>query len=99
MKHRNWPSIGDLIALIMLKILLKTMKKGQGVATKIPPPAFLMFPKAALPKSDLVLENKRIIYRCGQCNQKFILRSDIKLNQKTVMMWMGEVKGHKCHVG
>ena len=86
----------------MLKIMLKMMKKEKKemIPQKhTPPPAFLVFPKLSAhpPKDDLLLENKRIMYGCGGCGHKFVLKSDVNLTQSTVAEWMGEVRSHNCH--
>ena len=91
-------SIGNIITTIMLKIMLKMMKKGTIPKKYAPPPSFLIFPKTPEPQSDLFLERKRVVYKCGKCKHKFVLKSDINLDQKIVAQWMSEVRSHKCHV-
>ena len=94
-------SIKNTIALIMLKLMLKMLKNGMIPKGHIPLPSFIIIPKAQaqhIPKSDLFLEKKRILYKCGACGHKFVLKSDVNLNNSAFMEWMEGVKKHECHV-
>lgn len=96
-------SIGNIMMAIMLKIFLKSMKKG-GQAK---PPALIIIPKKFMPcphashmshapLSDLTLDRRRLAYRCGVCGQRFSLKSDEVISQETMGKWLDEVRGHIC---
>ena len=97
-----------MIALSILRFMLKMLKEkktglmGTNISMGKLTPIFLI-PKTGVPipikknESELLLENKRVIYKCGICKQKFILRSDKNISHATFMAWMSEVKGHACY--
>ena len=94
-------SIGNIVALIMLKIMLKMIKKDMIPKRYMHFPAFIIVPKIQsqhIPKSDILLEKKKVVYRCGICNQKFVLKSDVNLTQNAYVEWVEGVKKHNCHV-
>ena len=90
-------NIGNIIMAVMLKIMLKAMKKGGSAK---PPPLIIipkkLMPNSNIPPSDLTLDRKRLVYRCGVCGQKFSLKSDVTISQLTMSGWLDEVKGHEC---
>ena len=90
-------SIGNIIMVIMLRLLLKMMRKGKPIGA---PPPIIIIPKKLMPdipQSDLTLDRKRLVYRCGVCGQKFSLKSDKTISQQIMKEWLDEVKGHKCN--
>ena len=91
-------NMANTIMLIMLKVMLKMMKKGIIPNKTMPLPIFITPIKFQPnePKSDLMLERKKIMYNCGICKHKFMMKSDTILTQNTVMQWIKEVKDHKC---
>ena len=98
MSFKKNTGIGNIVMAIMLKIILKIMKKNK---LPIAPPPFIVIPKSLMPnkasESDLLLDRRKLVYRCGLCKQRFSLKSDVDISQKTLTEWLDEVKRHECY--
>ena len=102
MSFKKKIGIRNIVMAVMLKIMLKMMKKNKKMEVK--PPPFLIIPKSVMegmshpaPQSELMLENRKMAYKCGICKHKFILKTDKKISQALASEWMIKTKNHKCH--